>query len=45
MYSGYGIAFDGAVLWSFGNDFARNIVIFGAETSSSFHADNSRISF
>ena len=29
IYSGYGIVFDGGGLWSFGNDFARNVVIFG----------------
>ena len=28
MFSGYGIAFDGAGSWSFGNDFARNVVTF-----------------
>ena len=28
-YSSYGIAFDGLGSWSFGNDFARNVVIFG----------------
>ena len=27
-YSGYGIAFDGLGSWSFGNGFARNVVIF-----------------
>ena len=31
VYSGYGIAFDGADLWSFGNDFARIVVIFGID--------------
>ena len=28
VYSGYGIAFDGAGSWNFGNNFARNFVIF-----------------
>ena len=28
MHSSYGIAFDGADPWSFGNDFVRNVVIF-----------------
>ena len=40
MYSGYGIAFDGKGLLSFGNDFARNVVIFDVDNSSSSHTDN-----
>ena len=40
MYSGYGIIFDDADFWSFDNDSARNVVIFGVDNSSSFHADN-----
>ena len=40
--SGYRIAFDGLGSWSFGNDFARNVVIFGVDNSSSSHADNYR---
>ena len=32
MYSGYGIAFDGA--WSFVNDYAWNLLIFGGDNSS-----------
>ena len=31
IYSGYGIAFDGACSCSFGNAFAENIVIFGVD--------------
>ena len=27
VYSNFGIAFDGAGSWSFGNDFARNVII------------------
>ena len=38
MYSGYGIAIDGAGPWSFGNYFIRNVVIFGVNNSSSSHA-------
>ena len=34
MYIGYGMAFDGTGSWSFGNDFARNVVIFGVDNSS-----------
>ena len=33
VYSGYGKVFDGAGLWNFGNDNARNVVIFGADNS------------
>ena len=40
MYIGYGIAFDGAGLWSFGNDFDRNVVISDVDNSSSSHTDN-----
>ena len=39
-YSSYGIAFDGNGEWSFDNGYARNIVIFGVNNSSSYHADN-----
>ena len=35
VYSGYGITFGSAGSWSFGNDFARNVVIFGVYNSSS----------
>ena len=45
VYSGYGIAFDGAGLWSFGNDFATNITILGADNSSSSHVDNHKNKF
>ena len=41
VYSGYGIAFDGKGQWSFGNDYARN-VIFGVDNSSWCDADNLR---
>ena len=36
VYSDYRIAFE----WSFGNDYARNITIFGVDTSLLSHADN-----
>ena len=45
MCSGYGIAFDRAVSWSFGNDFARNNLIFGVKNSSSSHTDNRKNNF
>ena len=40
MYSGYGITFDSACSCSFDNDTARNVITFGVDNSSSFHADN-----
>ena len=40
VYSGYGIAFDGAGSWNFGNGFFRNVVIFGFDNISSSHAEN-----
>ena len=43
--SGHGIAFDRKSRWNYGNDFARNIVIFGVDNSSSSHADNRKNNF
>ena len=40
MYSGYQIAFDKAGWRNFADDNARNVIIFGADNSSSSHADN-----
>ena len=31
IYEGWGIAFDGEGSWSFDNEFARNVVIFGVD--------------
>ena len=45
VYSGNGITFDSAGSWSFDNDFARNVIIFGVDNSSSSHADNSKNNF
>ena len=33
VYSGYVIASDRAVMWSFGNGFARNVLVFGVDNS------------
>ena len=44
-YSDYGIAFDGKGEWNFGNEFAKIIVIFGVDNSSSSHSDNRKIIF
>ena len=38
VHSGYRIAFDGADLWSFVNNFARNVAIFGVDNSPSSHS-------
>ena len=40
VYSGNGIAFNGLGSWSFGNDFARNFIIFGIDNSSTSHTNN-----
>ena len=40
MFRGYGIAFERKGTCNFGNDFARNVVIFGFGNSSSSHTDN-----
>ena len=45
VYSGYGITFDDAGSWHFGNEIARNVVIFGVDKSSSSHTDNRKINF
>ena len=39
-YSGYGIGFDRHREFSFGNGISRNCIIFGADLSSSSHANN-----
>ena len=45
MDRGYGIAVDGKGEWSFGNDYAKNVVIFGVDNSSSSHTDNQKNGF
>ena len=39
-YSGYGIGFDRRDKFSFGDGFGQNVIIFGADMSSSIHANN-----
>ena len=34
MYSGYGIAFDEKNKWSFDNDYATNVIVFGGDEIS-----------
>ena len=31
VHNGYGIAFDGKGKWSFGNDLAKNVIVFGVD--------------
>ena len=45
MCSGYRITFDSAGSWSFDNDTARNVIIFGVDNNSSFHSDNYKNKF
>ena len=45
VYSGSVIIFDSAGSWSFDNDSARNVVIFGVDNSSSSHAENWKNNF
>ena len=45
VYRGYRIASDSADSWSFDNDFARNVISFGVDNSSSSHSDNSKNNF
>ena len=43
QYSGYGIGFDRESSFSFpGSGFGQNVIIFGAEMSSSVHVDNEK---
>ena len=37
VYNGYGIKFNSPGPWTFGNDFARNVMIFGVDISSTAH--------
>ena len=45
VYSGYGIAFDRKGFCSFGNYYARNVIIFDVDSSSSSHTDNQKMTF
>ena len=45
VYSGYGIAFDGRVEWSFDNNYARNVITFGVDNTSSSQTDNLKNNF
>ena len=45
VYSGYRIAFDGKGSWSFNDDFARSLTIFGVDNNSLSHTDNVKNGF
>ena len=45
IYSDYGTTSDETGSWSFNNNFARNIIIFGVNNISSSHADNRKNNF
>ena len=45
VYSGYRIAFDGTSTWKFGDDYAKNVEIFGVDNSSSSHNNNYKNNF
>ena len=45
VYCGCGITFDSAGSWNFDNDFARNVIMFGVDNSSSSHPDNRKNNF
>ena len=45
VYSRYRITFESVGAWSFGNDFAGNVVIFGVDNSPSSYADNRQNNF
>ena len=45
VYGGYGISSDGPVTWNFDNGYARNVIIFGVDNSSSTHTDNRKNNF
>ena len=45
MYSGCGMRFGGAASWSFDNDTARNVLIFGVDNRSSSYVENRKNNF
>ena len=45
VYSGYGIALDSDGSLSFDNDTARDVIIFGADRSSSSHVEDRKNNF
>ena len=45
VYTGYGMTFESAGLWSFDNDTARNVIIFDVGNNSSLHSYNCKNDF
>ena len=45
LYSSYGTRFYNAGAWSFDNDTARSVILFGVDNSLSSHADNHKTNF
>ena len=45
IYNGWGIEFDGEDEWSFGNNYAGNVLIFGVDNSASSHTDSRKNNF
>ena len=45
MYIRYGITFDSGGSWTFDNGTARNVIIFGVDSTSSSHVDNRKNNF
>ena len=45
VYNVYRITFDRVESWSFVNEFARNIMIFGIDNNSSRHSENCKKQF
>ena len=41
----YGIELHVKGMWSFGNNHARNVIMFGVDNNSSSHADNYKNNF
>ena len=44
-YLGHGIGFVRISIYSIGNGFGRNVIIFGVDMSSSIHIDNKKKTF
>ena len=45
VYSGYGKTFDGKGYWSFNDEYARIVIIFVVDNSSSSHTENLKKDF
>lgn len=45
IYTGYKTTFDSRGLWSFYNEFAENVIIFGVDKYSSSHTHNYKTIF